>query len=99
VGFQVSHYAFRIYHEGEIELQKQKFSPKTTHFKSKTLKSSSYRGMDKILLKFVHISLQSEKFMIEYVKKHICIQRNGQSAYKFQSNFAHTSVRSAFQRF
>ena len=44
----VAHYAFRIYHEGEIELLKQKFSPKTTNFKSKTLRSASYRGLDKI---------------------------------------------------
>ena len=45
---KLAHYAFGIYHEGKIELLKQKFSPKTTNFKSKTLRSTSYRGMDKI---------------------------------------------------
>jgi hypothetical protein len=50
----VAHYAFRIYHEGEIELLKQKFSEKQK-FKSKTLRSASYRGLDKIWLKFVQI--------------------------------------------
>jgi hypothetical protein len=34
----VAHYAFRIYHEREIELLKQKFSLKTTHFKIENAK-------------------------------------------------------------
>jgi hypothetical protein len=34
---------------------KKIFNPKTTNFKCKTPRSTSYRGLDKIWLRFVHI--------------------------------------------
>ena len=41
-------WADKLAHYKNLAPKQQKFSPKTTNFKSKTLRSTSYRGMDKI---------------------------------------------------
>jgi hypothetical protein len=59
------------------------------------LRSTSYRGLDKIWLQFAQIlygPLYKDVFLNIFNLKFVVLELN---VYKFQSNFVHTSVRSA----
>jgi hypothetical protein len=59
------------------------------------LRSTSYRGLDKIWLQFVQIlygPLYKDVFLNIFNLKFLVLELN---VYKFQSHFVHTSVRSA----
>jgi uncharacterized membrane protein HdeD (DUF308 family) len=59
------------------------------------LRSTSYRGLDKIWLQFVQIlsiSLYKVVFLNIFNRKFVVLELN---VYQFQSNIVHTSVRSA----